>query len=489
MAERLVTAILAWDSEKGQQNFYALAGDRSGSYFLEVAVECCAPALLTSIYERVLKESCLEYCLDPAANFVVQAMLKRLTADAAAWSSEWPGDSLLVVMNGIFGELSLPAVVEQLLRGARGGVVLWVLQLETAATELGKQFDRCVSESILSVWLGGLTDDDGALRAYLEAGLCAEKTSDGGNNQQLLGRLVGAIIQCGGGSKASALQRRCASRLVASVCGLPAESLLRLCCHGSLSRSVLDPMFDEADKASGEGPVAKSLGAMSRTLQEKLVEVATHFIGHHVLRRLFGCVGVQNQEQLAKSLAQHQDRLSAGKEGRATLKTVQAELLQRDEKGWRQWIVRQRRARDMFDEIVGTSAGTPLGGLGKKEAAGDDDVDGAEEGEEEGRQEKGGARKRKRKHGSKSKDAVTDSFSSDRKPEVIRPAVTKVQKTTASASPAVHQHSKVEATSTAASEKKKADFSLIAKLSKGKGGIAALGRELEALKAEKVSKK
>ena len=84
LAERLSRVILDW--EEGQSNdngptvFYAMAGERSGSYFIETLLQCCGKQMFLDIAERAVQTRCVEYVEHNSANFVLQTVLRRLVS-------------------------------------------------------------------------------------------------------------------------------------------------------------------------------------------------------------------------------------------------------------------------------------------------------------------------------------------------------------------------------------------------------------------------
>jgi hypothetical protein len=85
LADRLVRAVLQWSAEgdEGPTVFYAMCGERSGSFFLETVMECAEISFIEDIYKRSIKGSLNDYMVDGAANFVIQSILRRLGASAA----------------------------------------------------------------------------------------------------------------------------------------------------------------------------------------------------------------------------------------------------------------------------------------------------------------------------------------------------------------------------------------------------------------------
>ena len=133
------------------------------------------------------------------------------------------------------------------LMASRGGVVLWVLELETAmsaaAARLHQQGDRegegegCSSAvaAVMDVWTAnsGESDPEEALLRFLESTFVSGEGGESSARQLLTGRILGVILRCGG--SLSVLQDTRA-RILRCVSALSAGSLLALMKSGPLSR-------------------------------------------------------------------------------------------------------------------------------------------------------------------------------------------------------------------------------------------------------------
>lgn len=92
LADRLLRAVLEWKDDPtnldGPTIFYAMAGDRSGSYFLETAMQCCGIDFFVEVIKRAVHTRCAEYSEDNSANFVMQTILRRLLSAVGNESNE-----------------------------------------------------------------------------------------------------------------------------------------------------------------------------------------------------------------------------------------------------------------------------------------------------------------------------------------------------------------------------------------------------------------
>jgi hypothetical protein len=117
--------------------FYAMAGDRSGSYFLEAVVECCAVPFLLELLNGALKGSAKEYALDGAGNFVLQAVLRRLSAELDRNdSTSLEIEAMQDVTESLLKELTAEEIFPDL-ASTKGGVVLWLLEAAKVSKSLG----------------------------------------------------------------------------------------------------------------------------------------------------------------------------------------------------------------------------------------------------------------------------------------------------------------------------------------------------------------
>jgi hypothetical protein len=308
LAERLARAAMEIPPEeggvitpgKGKEGtvFYAMAGDRAGSYFLESVMECSNAELFIQLASGYLQGNVMDYATDGGGNFVLQAALRRLSAelerrdsDASSIASmEKCGTALiqeLLADSGAFTSLAL----------TKGGVVLWMLEVarwlpetqttgSSSSSKSAKSWSEAVGTALLNIWT-----DNGmkSLGEVLAAKFTPRegKTTHGKANatfkgkggdksdavglerdsaQLLIARLTGALLRVSksaflpgeeikkasdgeseGTEKKEGKQKSAlaVSALVAkAIATLPTDVLKHLCTSGPLSRAVIDTFLD-----------------------------------------------------------------------------------------------------------------------------------------------------------------------------------------------------------------------------------------------------
>lgn len=478
LAERIVRSTLQWpessnaggdDDESGAAAaaaaganpgcnvFYGMAGDKSASHFLEAVLECCRdqsapPGSVGCDFLCELVRSAIiggsgragEYGDDPVGNFVLQAALRRLSAELEWWTaSSGSGTSsaagsgsgrkaqrtavaaLESVSEGLLSELAQPTVFTRLALN-RGGVCLWLLELSRWVGQRGcskghseskEAWADVVGEAMLLHWLSRTSTPDSKLGAVLAQRLAPlAKTSSssapsrhpggrGGHDksalesaQLLLARQLGAVLQLPAGT----LARESSLEAVAA---LPGPVAVHICTHGPMSRAVMDPFLAAAGAGAAEATSSSTpdhLLALLRSCEPHLVDIGNHFIGRHVLRVAFENSGAAGKQVIVKAVHSGRERLGQSKEGKATLRAVQADLYARQPQEWLQLVHRQTRARALLESIEGTPKVTHA-----KAKAEDSKTKGAQSssaqqtqvaaGVEAGAGAAGGGRKRKRK--------------------------------------------------------------------------------------------
>eukprot|EP01041_Mallomonas_annulata_P003921 gene3921-7818_t len=560
LADRLVRHTLCWDSSEGPEVLYAIAGDKSGSYFLETTLECCSIPLLRELHEKAFRGSTIEYSTDGSANFVIQAFLRRLCKSLEFISEEEEEENAACLVTMARESLQeLTAGIHTLL-ATRGGVVLWMLETEnalcpclsstsTSAAVKSRQRQKQnqhdsddeeddkedkdtnkdtnnnshvmagVGKTLVTMWTTSTSTSAsghnetgdvlqsvdtatviGRLSVYLEDLFVSGESGESSPKQLLIGRLIGAILRGGAISGVSPAQVECRTVVMSAICSLSAASLFALIRSGPMSRAVMDVVFDDIHGLGRQDETLPLLEKFIGTLLPRLSELAVHFVGHHVLRRIFLACGAVHRKQMARALLESKDKLQVSREGRNSLQTVQAELLAKDEGGWTAWAHRQRKGVQMLAELdkskkndsssvqrkpvvssgVGQDNNTRQQVSAVKPKTSMEEVDQGEEDQQEPEQGERRVRKRKRKHAKDSQQVEPT------KPKPIPfpvPVAVQVPVLRASVSE-VRPPIKVQRHAT--DNQNRADFSLVKKLSSGKGGIKQMEKELALLQKEKI---
>jgi hypothetical protein len=397
LAQRLFRLALEWDeddasaasSETASNVFYAMAGDRSGSYFLESLIECCEVSFLLPLLTCTLVGKAREYADDSAANFVIQAVLRRLSAEQErhvallangkklSQQQKTDNEALNAISDQLLEELTATDYFASLV-AQRGGVLLWLLELAQFKTD--ESWAATIGNGLIDAWIStdvAVTEEgeeetpSGLSReqqlsavlnrrfqpVVLTAEAIAEKAKlaksggvkggaptkgpDVDSAQLLCARLVGYLLK----SRNSAVSSTAGTALSK----LSSETLKYIAMSGPLSRAVMDVFFAHFS-TRGE---FKALGA---SLTVYAVELADHYVGQHIVRRSFECCDLRGKEKWAMVLSAGRDKLMTRKEGRSSLQIVNAELYSRDPAEWRSLLKKQAKAATLLSEMEGTSS-------------------------------------------------------------------------------------------------------------------------------------
>jgi hypothetical protein len=394
LSQRLITTALEWsvDNEAhGASVFYAMAGDKAGSYFLEAAVECCDVSFLLKVVNTAVMEKCDEYSADPSANFVLQTVLKRVAAELERGSAndEETRSALQSVGNALLKELASKKQFKSLFK-TRGGIVLWMLELARHVTRSSSKdpWASKVGSAVLAEWVGkdkeegggdGETNGGEALASKLgelllkkngpqtapdargeergsevDKAVAPKRTHKNAKNVKqgpiespvalLTARLVDALMKGG----APEIQDRVAEAL--SV--LSPEGLVTVALSGPLSRGVLDSFFKYCG-ASHAANASKYLPALlGRLSGEQVVSIATHFIGQHIFRQFFdACTDVDTREKLTNALNEARETVNKTKEGRNSMKNCHGDMYRKKPDDWHTMMKRQARAHAMVSDL------------------------------------------------------------------------------------------------------------------------------------------
>jgi hypothetical protein len=138
--------------------FYAMAGDKLGSFFLETLLTVVQPfdQLILPLYQRSIQGNIKDYCFDHYGNYVIQALLKRLVVEAApATSSSSESEVVPSLFQEIFQEiiemktsLSFKEWNDLILH--KSGIFYWFL--EAALILHNEKAFLQITKWILSVW-------------------------------------------------------------------------------------------------------------------------------------------------------------------------------------------------------------------------------------------------------------------------------------------------------------------------------------------------
>lgn len=426
LAQQLFCAALGWTACPAQPSpeavpagvqdvFYAMAGDRAGSYFLEALIECSGTDFLLSVVSSSILGKCREYVEDGSGNFVLQAILRRLSCelgrlDPASKSSSGSTGKLLVsvaqsMTNELVGADNFVHVVN-----LKGGVVLWLLAVANALPGDSAAAER-VGVAVQDAWVQGAREaEEGSVVRTLLAAVPAPPSTASAteaelHRQQLLSAVfsskllpslkgdkasegdaaaAGAQGHKGGNGKGKgkgpaaappADPRDTTQLLVARIIGallkskaqsvsqitarafahLTPEALRYVATSGAVSRAALDVFFE----VTAQSTEFKLMGAALASIG---AELAQHYVGQHIVRQSFESADLRGKEKWALTLSGSSAQLSRSKEGTASLRLVNAELYQRDPAEWRSAVKRKLKAESLLKELEtpAAAAAVPL---------------------------------------------------------------------------------------------------------------------------------
>jgi hypothetical protein len=372
-----------------QQTIYSMAGDRAGSYFLEALIECSNMHFMASILSHHILGTCSEYIQDGSGNFVIQAFLRRISSILHLHCSDkqqqgdikWLWDiSISLVRELLYSDYFMQLV------NVKGGVALWLLVLTRNLSSMqpyttdGGDVAEHVGIRIIKAWVcehqglswDGMDDSDEALQigltSFLNTKLMlkakstainvddAKGSSSGGGGgegfnphdttQALIAKLMNELFKSKS-TKVTDISTRAFSQ-VSSDC------LKYIATSGPISRLLLDPFIDNHHRTS-------PFQALNKSLHEIGCELSQHFIGHHVIRRLYEVLDVRGKEKWVITLTSDGGRItlstrSSSKESAVLLKLMNAELYMRDAAEWRNVIKKKMKGEQMLVELERSSA-------------------------------------------------------------------------------------------------------------------------------------
>jgi hypothetical protein len=403
LGEKLIRQALNWSEDDngevtGAPIFYGMSADKAGSYFLEASIESGPLSFFLDCCNHAVIGRSIEYAQDGTANFVLQAILRRLsTILSKSRDKDAPKDDsggipkggkrykkVVEICKTFLEELLIVDVFHGLATKC-AGVILWMLELTKymPTRDGGNEWGQKVAGTLLNLWCvesngndngtGNNVDDDNntilinilserfkpkqkendiiddntkkskdkKLNKYAAASEAAKKETnkEHDSRQLLLSRLVGAILQLN--------DTKAAKKLSNALSQITQEALHNIATSGPISRSVMDILLDNASK--------DDISTILDTLQPCIIALAGNFLGQHVVRRIFEKAEIDDKIALANILQFEMKELKKTKEGQASLRVCQIDMLNRQPEEWHRMIKRQARGAQLVDELVGES--------------------------------------------------------------------------------------------------------------------------------------
>jgi len=332
-----------------------MGGDKCGSHFLEAVLECCEIETLIYNLNNVLKGSSSEFATDGAGNFVLQSCLRRLSLELPKIHDISLNNNCNMLANSLLTELSEPEFIIKILNIGKGGVLLWMIEL-ARSTLHRKDTKKCIywGETLGNILINHWTADGSNQLVTILANkftsnsnsnkngndnTSSNKKDDGmkmSGQQTLDARLIGALLKLDG--DISTVTSTAVSRL-------PGQILFNMATSGPISRAILDPLFENSTTSS------LAISTITTAITPYIGELANHFVGQHIIRRIFEKADSKAKEKLVKAIDANKDQLNKSKEGRSSLRVVQAELYSRKPDEWRQLMNKQAHASQMLLDL------------------------------------------------------------------------------------------------------------------------------------------
>eukprot|EP00981_Chlorochromonas_danica_P014659 scaffold8522_cov157-Ochromonas_danica.AAC.3 len=378
------------DNERSSSLFYTMAGDRMGSYFLEILLEVSSWTMFVNLLDQyqLIQSSQVfcDYAKDASSNFIIQAIMRRIISEilcSGSSSASELGAKVIALM------LESSAETFSNLLNRRPMVLGWLLELVAVLKD--EEAAEQISERVLKAMqkLGekeeqSEEEDDSATTA-VDDSVVAERLSkvfevvpvpydksgnsgkkDKKNSKSTEREVEGeeeALRDNGkGGSDAyqvnlakilNALMRSCSkptqSHAIRTVSNLSLVALKNIAVTGALSKALLDVFFEHFAQSSEMKTLGQKLASIASDL-------AIHYAGQHVLRKAYENSDLRGKEKWVTVLVANKTVLLKSKEGRNSLHLVNAEQYERDAAGWRTALKKQLKAASSLADLTSPPA-------------------------------------------------------------------------------------------------------------------------------------
>jgi nucleolar protein 9 len=349
-----VSTLLQWNHDEKDawyEVLYNLAGDMHGSHCLETLLKVAPDTVYEDIvaHSRMIEEM-PDYVRHNVANFVVQTFLTTIRtlqqADAA------------------FNALKPMIISGEIWKSNRRGI-LWRLA-ELVASELG----QIHQQEFLNVGSLGFTQLQEEEKyktgeAKLKWNKCIPKVLQivPQNNDRVKLDVAGArmLYHC------LRFQPQWCSDTIKGIMELPAEHLELLAKDALGSRCILDTIVEEVhpkknhkNKKNDDNIFAAARKRLVVKLAGRWVALASDRVGHHMVRKLFCNVEMNDRVLLVREMWSGKNRLRGNSMGRSLLEISAAqEYESRGESEWKKIIQKKMEKEKWLQEIVVKSTESP----------------------------------------------------------------------------------------------------------------------------------
>lgn len=376
------------DNERSSSLFYTMAGDRMGSYFLEILLEVSSWTMFVNLLDQYqLMQSSQVFCdyaKDASSNFIIQAVMKRIISEIiCSGSSSASGFGAKVI--ALMLESSVGTFSNLLNR--RPMVLGWLLELVAVLKD--EEAAEQISERVLKAMqkLGEkeeeTEEENDATITAVDDSIVAERLSKvfevvpapydkSGNNGKKDKKNSKSTEREGvegeeeiiresgkGGSDAyqvnlakilNSLMRSCSkptqSHAIRIVSNLSLVALKNIALTGALSKALLDVFFEHFAQSSEMKTLGQKLASIASDL-------AIHYAGQHVLRKAYENSDLRGKEKWVTVLVANKTVLLKSKEGRNSLHLVNADQYERDAAAWRTALKKQLKAASALGDLTG----------------------------------------------------------------------------------------------------------------------------------------
>lgn len=369
-AMRLIHTTLEWsDAPACVEIVYGMAGEKSGSHFLEAAMWLAPQSFAEEMCERLKLEDTsvmMEYAGDQVANFFIQSALQRI-------------DDVELATKLI---TSVASLAKNILEKKRGGV-LWRAAQTCIRTCASVSTQKCLITAVASaVMHNTCTNEDTSVSfenmdAYTSAKMWVPalinlklKGSEEGSEessaarQQMtfdvpLARLVENVLRFD-----SELSMPVAKAIIA----LPEETLVAIASSGVSCLCLLDPLFTnvftsaessggkKGKKTEHKSAASSPSEALLRRLRGHLPSLAKDRSGSHLLLKLWRATDLKGKKNIASEISEAGSLLATAAQahpgGRAVMSECMIERFSRDPAEWEEALSRRASRAALLSSII-----------------------------------------------------------------------------------------------------------------------------------------
>jgi hypothetical protein len=363
-------------SSSSSSTFYAMAGDKAGSYFLETVMAVFPfKTMIVPIVRGNLLGLVKEYCNDHFGNYVLQAVLKRLTAERHKEEEEEDDrqekGTALSLLSEIMKEMkemqvssSSPQEFHELVT-TKTGVFLWLLEALSASSHVEREEREefaVVCRWIVSSWINSDRDEDEELnidpenqsllettRNYLEKKFLEKNASQNQSQDPSSSSTAGSAAQSPAGvpdtgiaskimlSRVLKLFLRSSNEKIAffamkAILSLPTAALEVVVNTSQINKNIIDSFLLQSN--SSRTVFLKQL-SMKMTSEECFPLFVSSFYGLKNIIKVFESCDIRGREKWIVLLKEKRQVLSKSKDGKYLIDLSKLDLFSENPKEWK----------------------------------------------------------------------------------------------------------------------------------------------------------